>query len=130
MTCIRLLKSTYGNVNAAQKFYKTYADHLINRMNMTRSQMDACVFFKKKQKKQIDLLASCHMDDTMISGSEESIAEFKRQVQMRFKIKDLGILKKHLGIWYEWKIGNNGLPYVIATMPGMIQEIFTATEKA
>src|SRR5687767_5885920 len=45
-TYIRFLKLIYGNVDVALRFYRTYADHLVNEMNMTRSQLDACISFK------------------------------------------------------------------------------------
>jgi hypothetical protein len=34
---------------------------------------------------------------------KDAIEQFKIDVKTRFNISDLGLLKKHLGIWYEWK---------------------------
>ena len=43
---------------------------------------------------------------------------------MYLKIKRLGQLKKHLGVWWEWKTGPNTREiYLQASMPKMVQEI-------
>ena len=47
-TAIQLMKSMYGNVDAAIKFFKTLTAHITdkNGMNMQQSQADPCVFYK------------------------------------------------------------------------------------
>ena len=100
--CIRLLGSIYSNVDAALIFYNTYAHFLISEVGMTRSMTDGCVFFLKDIKGQIVLIASCHVDDTQIAGNLEWNAHFKAKVKQQFTIKELGRIKKHLGIRYDW----------------------------
>jgi hypothetical protein len=46
------------------------------------------------------------------------------------KIEKLGRLKKHFGIWYEWKKDKLGNTYLEATMPKMIEEKIAKFEKA
>ena len=41
--CIQLLKSMYGNVDVAIRFFKTYKKHLVEKMFMTQSLADPCV---------------------------------------------------------------------------------------
>jgi hypothetical protein len=52
-------------------------------------------------------------------------------VQKKFKIEKLGRLKKHLGIWYEWK--NDKITkelYLEASLPKLIEEIIVNYKKA
>jgi len=53
----------------------------------------------------------------------------KDKVKERFNTKELGQLKKHLGIWYEWKYDQGGELYVEATMPELVEDIMAMTEK-
>ena len=46
------------------------------------------------------------------------------------KIEKLGKLKKHLGVWWDWRKDSDGSDYLVANMPKMIKEIeekYTAT---
>ena len=95
--------SIYGNVDAALRFYRTYARHLIDEMGMTRSKVDACLFYLKDSKGQVQLISSCHVDDTLLVGTRESIDLFKELLKKRFKLKEMGTLKKHLGLIYDWE---------------------------
>lgn len=120
--CIRLRKSIYGNVNAALRFYRTYAEHLTTTMKMTRCQSDACVFVLLNSKKEVELIASCHVDDTQIAGSPEAIMKFKEGVRERFRIKELGRIVKHLGLKYSW-LEKDGEKYVEVLMPNLVKDI-------
>ena len=75
---IQLLKSMYGNVDAAIKFFKTLTSHLIdpNNMNMKQSQADPCVFYKFDVKNKLTLIVSVTVDDCAITGTEENIQWF------------------------------------------------------
>jgi hypothetical protein len=44
-----------------------------------------------------------------------------KMTESKVKIEKLGRLKKHLGIWYEWKKDELGNTYLEATMPKMIE---------
>jgi hypothetical protein len=81
-----------------------FKKHLIEVLEMTQSLVDPCMFYKKEDDK-VTLIVLCHVDDNAICGSPKWIAWFKEVVKKRFGITDLGRLRKHLGIWYEWKEG-------------------------
>ena len=50
--CLQLLKSLYGNVNAALQFFKKYRSPLKGpMMGMQQSLVDPCVFYKRNKKK-------------------------------------------------------------------------------
>ena len=75
------------------------------------------------------MVSFIHVDDSMLCGKQEAINLFKEKVKERFNIKELGQLKKRLGIWYEWKMDQGGEMYVEATMPELIEEIVRITER-
>jgi hypothetical protein len=48
--CLQLLKSMYGNVDAALQFFKTYSAHLTGpMMGMKQSLADPCAFYEKRR---------------------------------------------------------------------------------
>ena len=126
-TCAELQKGMYGNVDAALRFYKTYSKHLIENMEMKRCRVDPCVFVMRENGKT-ELVAFIHVDDTLLCGKQTAIDNFKVKVKERFNIKELGRLKKHLGVWYSWKQEQGGQTFVEATMPELVEEIIKATE--
>jgi hypothetical protein len=54
-------------------------------------------------------LAVGYVDDVLLSGTRKIIDKFKTELRKRFNISELGLLKKHLGVWYDWmKKDKNG----------------------
>lgn len=127
--CIEQMKSMYGNSDAALIYFRLYKKHLIDTMGMIQSLTDPCVFYKKESDKVV-LIAVCHVDDNAVCSSPEWIAWFKEGVKKRFGITDLGRLQKHLGIWYDWKVDENGERFVVATMPKLVRQIIETAEEA
>ncbi len=127
--CIEQLKSMYGNSDAALIYFKLFKTHVVKVMGMKQSLVDPCVFCKESEDKVV-LVAVTHVDDTAAAGTPDWIKWFKEGLKQRFGITDLGRLKKHLGIWYEWKIDENGERYIVATMPKLVRQIVECTEKA
>jgi hypothetical protein len=71
-------------------------------------------------------MALTHVDDTILCGEKKWIEWFKKGIHTRFNYTDMGQLKKHLGIWYEWVVDENGKMIIIATMPKMVNKIIDA----
>ena len=76
------------------------------------------------------LLAVVHVDDVLLSGTRKTIDKFKTKMRERFNVSELGLLKKHLGVWYDWKKDKNGEVYVVASMPKLEDEIIELYETA
>ena len=112
-TCLKLEKAMYGAVQSPLAFWKENASHL-RRMGMIQAKTDPCVWYKIKDN-ELWLIVAVYVDDIVFSGCKEARQWFKNDVQKRFKITDLGKLKKHLGVWYEKKQSVNG-PYYQLTM--------------
>jgi hypothetical protein len=127
--CIELGKSMYGNVDAALRFFRTLKEHLTKNIGMKNSQSDPCVFYLKDDSGATKLIVASHVDDCIMAGTKDAIEQFKMDVKKRFNITDLGLLKKHLGIWYDWKEEENGEKYIEATMPKLVGEIIESFEE-
>jgi hypothetical protein len=99
-------------------------------MEMKQSLADPCVFFKASEDKVV-LVAVCHVDDNAIASTPHWIkCWFKEGVKKRFGVTELGMLKKHLGVWHLWKTDENEERNVVATMPKLVRQIIEVTEKA
>ena len=69
------------------------------------------------------LLLALFVDDTLVTGTKQEVENLYKKVQEKYNIEILGKLKKHLGIWWNWKKDNLGNTILEATMPKMEQEI-------
>ncbi|KAG7353674.1 reverse transcriptase RNA-dependent DNA polymerase [Nitzschia inconspicua] len=121
--CVELLKSMYGNVDAALIFFKTYKKHLTEKMNMEQSVVDPCVFYKRDEKGRTILVAITHVDDTLLTGTRKAIDEFKAGVKKRFGFTGQDGFVKHLGVWYKQKRDENGELYMEADMHDTVEKI-------
>jgi hypothetical protein len=67
-----------------------------------------CIYLKYDNS-NTRLIAASHIDDCIMAGPKGVLEQFK--------------LKKHLGIWYNWKEENNGKKYIVVTRPKLVKEI-------
>ena len=125
---IELMVSMYGNVDSALMFFKTYSSTLL-KIGLTQSRIDPCVFFKHDDTGHLILMLCCHIDDTTISGYQNDVKEFLDEFETHLAIERLGQVRKHLGVWYEWKRDDEGI-YVVASMNKMVDEIDEAFQEA
>ena len=126
---IELLNSMYGNVDAALKFHIDFAEFLQEECNMTQSLCDPCLFYKLNQKDELVLIATLIVDDCAISGTNEDIEKLMDQVSSRFSITREGMIKKHLGAYYEWKVNEDGKQICECTMDKKVAELIRKYEE-
>jgi hypothetical protein len=109
----------------------TQADetHVIEEMGMKQSLVNPCVFHKESEELVV-LVAVTHVCNMALGGSPEWTKWFKEGLKKRFGTTDLRILKKHLGIWHEWKNNKNGEWCIVATVSKLVQQSIECTEKA
>ena len=105
-SCILLDKAMYGTVQAALQFFKKLVQ-IMTIVGLTQSQVDPCIFYLKKNDILV-LIVATHVDDCAIGGTPADIQWFKDAIRKHFNIKELGVLKKHLGVWYEWGNDSTG----------------------
>ena len=116
-----LTDGMYKNVQTALSFFQEYHEHLTKEMKMKQSLTEPCVFYLRDEKDSLVLLALLYVDDTLVAGESKWFDWYKKMVGTRFKYRDEGKLKKHLGVWYKWEYGDvNQERYVEATMPKLV----------
>jgi hypothetical protein len=67
------------------------------------------------------------VDDSIIAGRKPVIDRYYNAFKKHLKIERLGKMKKHLGIWWEWKQEERGL-YLEGSMEKIGLEIIKAFE--
>ena len=130
-TAIKLLKSMYGNVDAAIKFFKTLTKHITQDedLKLKQSKTDPCVFYKLSSNNSLMLIVSVTVDDCAITGTDDDINWFMDGLEKRFKITRDGVISKHLGVHYEWGENAEGKKYCRATMNKKVDAAVTSYEK-
>jgi hypothetical protein len=106
--CFELTKSMYGNVDAALRFFIKYKG-ILDELGMVQCKIDPCVFYRIGEEGFLELIIACHVDDLIIAGRKAVIEKYYDAFEKHLKIERLGKMKKHLGIWWEWKQDDNGL---------------------
>jgi len=117
-TCAQLMTPMYGKVDVPKMWKDTLSNHL-QKAEVKESKIDPCLYFMKDKRGNVELLASTTVDDILIAGTTNARMEFKTILRKRFTITELGKLKKHLGVYYTLKYGNQGDPYYELRLPNM-----------
>jgi hypothetical protein len=119
---IELQNSMYGNVDAALKFFDLFTKYLVKECGMTQSKCDPCLLYMRKNGELI-LIMTITVDDCAISGKDNDIENLMKKIEKRFKITKEGIIRKHLGAKYEWKVDEHGRRICECTMDKKVQEL-------
>ena len=118
----------YGNVQAALEYYREFKK-CVKEAGMQQSLTDPCVFYKRDKDGDLMLMVAMHVDDNLITGTNEAVRWFKEIVGRRFKYRDEGKLKKYKGAYFEWQTDNNNERCLVMSMPKLVREIIEAREK-
>ncbi|MEM7291442.1 MAG: reverse transcriptase domain-containing protein, partial [Pseudomonadota bacterium] len=92
-TCIELIKSMYGNVDAALRWMLAFSSHLTEECGLIQSLADPCLFIKRGDNDELILLVVIYVDDVLIGGTTDEIKRLKDKVSAKYTIKDLGQLR-------------------------------------
>ncbi|KAL4018616.1 hypothetical protein IC575_022220 [Cucumis melo] len=96
MVC-RLHKSLYGLKQSPRQWYIRF-DTFILKQGFHRNSYDACVYWKQSQKGTYIYLLLYVDDMILVSKDYAEICELKKQLSNEFEMKDLGELKRILGM--------------------------------
>jgi hypothetical protein len=79
---IQLLKSMYGNVVTALKFFRTCKKHLIDKKGCgwIQSKTDPCILYRRTQHGKMVLVAVAWVDDTVLVGLQQEIDQVKSEI--------------------------------------------------
>ena len=113
--CIRLDGGMYGNVDAALRFFIEFVKDL-KKVGMKQCLVDPWVFYLRDENEEPKLIAVMTVDDYLLAGKPVDMKWLQDEVNKHFKITREMVVKKHLGIDYDWKRDSKGGIYVKCTM--------------
>ena len=113
----------YGNVGAALRWMNTFTDLVTQNLNMKQSKADPCLFIRENTDGTPILLVVVYVDDVLVTGPLDLVNEFKHKVHNYYAITDLGLLRKHCGVWYTWHMDELGTTYLQANMTAFAQQL-------
>jgi hypothetical protein len=107
---------------------RTFSKHL-KEQGLTQLKVDPCLFYTKDKEGEIDLLVTLFIDNTLVAGTKSRVEWLYKVIKTKFNIGILGKLKKHLGIWWKWRL-EKGKIVLEADMPKMKEDIIIAFAEA
>ena len=122
--CISLMRSMYGNVDAALRFFIIFVQCLQNEdIGMTQSQADLCVMYMKDDKGMPQVVAAVTVDDCLLGGKPEDVTCLMEKVKKYFKISIDNNMERHLGVDYKFLRNDKNEIYLEATMEKKANDI-------
>ncbi len=95
-----LEKAVYGMVQAPNAWKKTLSE-VLEKQGMVPPRVDPCLFYVKDKNGKVEGIMSVYVDDVLLAGPEHVVQEMKEKICKLFDIKDLGPIKKLLGVEYQ-----------------------------
>lgn len=93
---IRLKKSLYG-LRQSPKCWNIRFNDFITSLGFIQSKSDYCLYVWTKDAEVVYLVI--YVDDTLIAGTrEETISDFVKRLSSEFKMKDLGPVRRFMGL--------------------------------
>lgn len=93
---LKLNRAIYGLKQSARQWYKE-VDDCLQQLNYIKSLYEPCLFVKSSEKYKTYI--ALFVDDFFIfSNCKEEVDHLKKHLNVRFKLKDLGQLRKCLGM--------------------------------
>ena len=84
--CILQGKLMCGNVYAALLWLRLIEKYLVNECNLKWSRADSCIFFRKDEKGELEIVMSVHTDDIFMAGKPETLKIIKEKIKNKFNI--------------------------------------------
>jgi hypothetical protein len=104
---LRLRHALYGLRQAPRAWYEKL-DGTLCKLGFTQSEHEHAIYCRGGGGRQ--LIVGVYVDDLLITGTTpEEIGRFKREMQLQFKIVDLGLLSFYLSLEIQQGTGGIGL---------------------
>ena len=132
-TCIELQGGMYRNVDAALLYFIRFTEYTTDKegLDLQQSKCDPCLFFRKDNNGTRIGVIIIYVDDCVICGEQSFIYEMKLKLKKEFGVVEDGVLRKLLGVRYEWKdIDDQNNARVILNMEDKAMETIRVYEKA
>ena len=121
---LKLRKAMYGLVQAPRAWMKTFVK-ILKHMGLKQCRTDPCVFYLRKDE-EVKLILNVYCDDVLLSGLQTEIDNFKSNIKRYLKIKEIGKVKRHLGVDYNIEPDERSLEI---HMTEFVQEIISDYEQ-
>lgn len=95
---MKMKKWSYGLPGSSYHWYQTLSEYL-QLIGLTQSKLETCVFYSKC----FQLMVYIYVDDLgIVSPDKEAINEFKRKLKTKFELKESEIIKRMIGIDFDY----------------------------
>jgi Reverse transcriptase (RNA-dependent DNA polymerase) len=94
-TCLQLVKSLYGLVQAARVWWKAFAGYLSNELGFIKSIIDPCLLYKKDTNGTVYLCL--YVNDLLCVGDRPAINKAISGIKKRLTIKQMGHMNEYVG---------------------------------
>jgi hypothetical protein len=107
--CLKVVKALYGCREAPREWYYCLRDYIVDEMGFIQSSLDPCLFLRFSGLAAIQLIY-IYVDDILVFCADQNLLNaIKSKIKERFAIKDLGAVKRYLGVWIDMKSDFSGL---------------------
>jgi hypothetical protein len=117
---IKLRSAQYGLVQSPRLWMETFAKILIG-LGLIQCKTDPCLFMLFTDG-ELQALVVVYCDDCIVTGTPSAVKTIKKGVAGSVTISDLGRLKRHLGVNYEFGTDKNG-DYILSGMTDYLEAI-------
>ena len=104
---IKLRRAQYGLVQSPRLWMETFTAILLG-LGLIQCKTDPCLFMMFSTDGTLDALVVVYCDDCIITGIHPVVEKIKAGISRSVKISDLGNLKRHLGVDYEFGTDSEG----------------------
>ena len=117
-----MLVPIYGTKQAANCFYETFVRKaVVESKKYQRSKADPCLYYTWHNGR-LAVFASW-IDDLIIMGHPDDVAQIKSDVSKVFECKDEGKLVEYVGTKLDFKRGDDGIGSLRITQPVLIDKL-------
>jgi hypothetical protein len=113
-TVIKLLRAQYGLVQSPRLWMETFSS-ILTSLGLKQCKTDPCLFCLFDEDGKLLVMVVVYCDDCIITGRSKWVTQIKIGITGQVKISDLGNLKRHLGVDYEWGCDAHG-KYIQSSM--------------
>jgi hypothetical protein len=97
---IELTGVLYGEVDAPLAWAITFKK-ILTKIGFKQSLIDPCLYIMQDKKMTLEALMMVHVDNCKITGSRKKVMWTEKEIKKHVPIKDLGELRKFLGVNYK-----------------------------
>jgi hypothetical protein len=107
--CLKVVKALCGCREAPREWYHCLRDEIVDEMEFIQSALDPCLFIRFPGLPTIQLIY-IYVDDILVFCADQTLLDtLKAKIKARFAIKDLGAVKRYLGVWVDMNPDFSGL---------------------